>query len=296
MSLDRLRPFGTRRAWALSLLASLLLFGSGCASAPRGPAAAPVPMDSESLWRLYEQAVVAARYPQPEHVSTKLVPILLHTPGLVWDGDGQKVLMAAWTKAQHYAGQPPYDDTIPVSLWLTAAPFLRQFCQQTGLQGNALRLRLAERLGLPPDASYDTVVQMWVDPHQIFRSCPDPEVTDHECEVNLTPGLVDPSASCPWSAALQSQLSGQFVSVAESHLDWMCSNWTKTYLPGNPRQSYPWTALGYTYDWGGGDFHGESEFVLSANSPVVIESVTPMDAYCAPDRTRRGRPGLTLTP
>jgi hypothetical protein len=281
MPWERRHSFATRRAFALALLAALLLFGSGCASAPRAPVTS-VTTDTESLWKLYEQAVAAAKYPQPGHVSTKLVPILRYTPGLVWDESGQKVLMATWSKAQYYTGKPPYDYTVPVKAWLTAVPFLQRFCRQTALQGDALRLRVAERLGLPPDASNDAIVQMWVDPHTFFRPCPDPEVTDHECEVNLTPDPVDPSAPCPWSAALQSQLSGNFVAVSESHLNWMCSNWTNTYPPGDPRHSYPWTALGYTYDWGGSDFHGESEFVLPANTQVVVESVTLTDAYCAP--------------
>lgn len=287
MSLDRLRLSGTRCALALSLLSSLMLFASGCASTPKGPAATSAGADPESLWQRYEKAVMAAKYPQPRHISTKLVPILLHTPGLIWDASGQKVLMATWTEAKDYKGQPPYDYTVPDDVWLTATPFLRQFCQQTGLKGEALRLRIAERLGMPPNTTDDVFVQMWVDPKMFFRPCPDPEITDHECEVNLTRGSVDRSASCPWSAALQQQLSGQFVLVAENHLDWMCSNWTSSYPPDNPRQSYPWTALGYTYDWGGTDFYGESEFVLPAKTPVVIESITPTDVYCAPEAKAR---------
>lgn len=275
MPLNRRRSFAIRSAFTGPLL--VLLFASGCASA-RGPAVT----DPETLWQQYEQAVEAARYPQPDHVSRGLVPILTFTPGLVWDESGQKVLMVTWTKAQFYTGQPPYETTIPVAAWLTAVPFSRQFCQKTGLEGDALRLRIAERLGLPPDASNDSFVQMWVDPQTFFRPCPDPEVTDAECQVSLTAGPVDTSAPCPWSAAPEDQLSGRFVTVAQSHLDWMCSNWTSTYPPGEPRKSYPWTALGYTYDWGAPNHRGESEFVLPAKTPVVIESVTPTDVYCAP--------------
>lgn len=276
MPWDRRPPIAFRSTVFLPLFAVLLL-ASGCASVrPK-----PVP-DTESLWKLYEQAVEDARYPQPDHISKALVPIATFTPGLVWDESGQKVLMVTWTKAQFYTGQPPYETTIPVPAWLTAVPFSRQFCQKTGLQGDALRLRIAQRLGLPPDASNDSFVEMWVDPHTFFRPCPDPETGDAECRVNLTAGPVDTSAPCPWSAALEDQLSGGFVTVSEDHLEWMCSNWTSTYPPGEPRKSYPWTALGYTYDWGSKTHRGESEFVLPANTPVVIESVTPTDVYCAP--------------
>ena len=64
--------------------------------------------------------------------------------------------------------------------------------------------------------------------------------------MNLTAGTVDTSASCPWNAALTDQLSGKFVTVAQSQIEWMCSNWTSSYPAGEPRKSYPWTALGYT--------------------------------------------------
>lgn len=262
---------------ALAFLFVVLIVVSGCASTR--PATVT---DTAKLWVLYGQAVEAAKIPQPDHISKQLVPIATLTPGLVWDESREKILMATWVKAQYYTGKPPYDTTIPVAAWLTAAPFLQRFCRQTGLQGNALRLRIAQRLGMPPDASNDSFVQMWVDPHTFFRPCPDPEINDQECQVNLTDGPADSSGACPWSAALQGQLSGAFVTVAENHLDWMCSNWTSSYPPGEPRKSYPWTALGYTYDWGSPNIYGESEFVLPANTPVVIESITPMNAYCAP--------------
>ncbi len=272
-----------RAAAASSLLAVFLLAVAGCASAPRG---AGQPAAGEDLWRAYAKAVEAAKVPRPDHVSKDLVPLLTFTPGLVWDQggqSGQKVLMSTWTYAKYYTGTPPYDYTVPsqVEVWLTAVPLLRRFCHHTGLTGPALTLRLAQRLGLPPDASDDAFVQMWVDPRTVFRPCPDPEITDRECQVNLTAGKAASPPSCPWSAALAGQVSGAFVTVTQKHLDWMCANWIKSY-PGDPRKSYPWTALGYTYDWGGGqDFYGESEFVIPSGTRVVIESVTPTDAYCA---------------
>jgi hypothetical protein len=195
--------------------------------------------------------------------------------------------MGTWTKAKYYTGTPPYPIDLGAQSWFTAVPFFQQFCRSTGLQGDALRLRIAQRLGMPPDADNDVVVQMWIDPHDFFRPCPDPEINDAECQVNLTAGLVDTSSSCPWSAALTDQLSGKFVTVAQSQIDWMCSNWTSSYPSGEPRKSYPWTALGYTYDWGATSFYGESEFVAFKGTPAVVESITPTDAYCAPAAVTR---------
>jgi hypothetical protein len=263
------------RATALPLLAALFL--AGCAGAPRAHTD-----NLEDLWQEYNQAVANAKYPQPSRISKQLVPIAQYAPYLVWDESGQKVLMATWSQAKFYTGTPPYTTTQPVTTWLTAVPYLQRFCRPTGLTGEALRIRLAQRLGIPPTSTNDAIVQMWVDPHLFFRPCPDPEINDQECQVNLTTGLVDTSAPCPWQAALSDQVSGQFVTVSAAHLNWMCSNWTSSYMPAPGSPSYPWTALGYTYDWGSPSFYGESEFVLPAGSTVTIQSVTKNDDYCAP--------------
>lgn len=266
-------------------LVILLTLTTGCATSRAG-----APRDMEGLWKEYEQAVQAAKYPVPAHVSRDLVGILTYTPGLVWDQAGQKVLMAAWTKAAYYNnpnGQP-YDMTLTHQTWLTAVPFLQRFCQKSGLQGPALTLRLAQRLGMPPNTDYDAFVLMWVDPEDFFRPCPDPEIIDHECVVDLTPKPVDQGSSCPWADALQEQVSGEFVDVTQAHLQWMCSNWTGSYLPDKPRESYPWTALGYTWDWGSKNPRGESEYVVPAGTAVTVQSVTPTDPYCARP-TRRAR-------
>jgi len=46
-------------------------------------------------------------------------------------------------------------------------------------------------------------------------------------------------------------------------------------------QGYPWTRLGYTYDWGSnaGEI-GLSEFVLRAGSAALIQSITATNDYC----------------
>jgi hypothetical protein len=286
----RTLPAGSPLRAALPLLAlagSLLLALAGCVTAHPAPAAGARAVDS--LWADYEHAVEDARYPQPDHISRDLVPITTFFDGLVWDETRQKVLMVNWTYASRYNPGPT---TLSRATWLTAAPFLRRFCQASGLRGQALEIRLSQRLGTPPDTTYDSFVEMWVDPADFFRPCPDPEINDRECQVNLTAGSVDRGSSCPWSAAREHQLSGKFATVLEAHLDWMCSNWASSYPPGKPRRSYPWTALGYTYDWipSSRDHVGESEFVAPQGTTVVVRRVIPTAEYCAPQAAREPRP------
>jgi hypothetical protein len=49
----------------------------------------------------------------------------------------------------------------------------------------------------------------------------------------------------------------------------------------DPSKGYPWTRLGYTYDWGNPESEvGLSEFVVAAGSMVGIEAVSDNETYC----------------
>jgi hypothetical protein len=265
-------------------LCVVLLTGliAGCASQGAAPPVARAPrvaLSSQDLWALYVKAVETAKHPKPSAISTGLVAIVHSTPGLRWDAQG-RVLMVTWTKRQYYEGSVgnPYTFT-HAPVWLTAVPRLQDFCRTLGLPTGELEMRLRQLLGLPPDASYDAFVQVWIDPKAFFRPCADPEITDHECTLNLT--VYDsPDDQCPWKDSFQNQTSARWTTVTQDHLTWMCDNWTHSY-PANPRDGYPWTGLGYTYDWGQPNPVGESEFVAPQGTTVVIESITGTAEYCA---------------
>jgi hypothetical protein len=279
----RIDRFAVRTALALLLLAA----ASGCATQRLAPR---VHLPQEELWKLYAQAVAETKMPVSAHLSRSLTALTNSTQGLQWNGQGQ-VLMATWTQASYWQGATPGQ---PFTLsnhdvWLSPSPFLQQFCRQLRLPPNLLKLRLAQKLGMPPNSTNDTVVSMWVSPSQIFRPCPDPEVNDGECVVDLTAGPADPSppSLCPWQDAIdKGQVSGTWTKVTAEHLLWMCKNWTSSYT-GNPQTSYPWTALGYTWDWGGPKSHiGESEYIVPGGATVTIEAVTPVETYCTASTSR----------
>lgn len=273
-----------RRTLRIGLGLSLSLWLAGCVghrppvSSRPAPLAARVALSDDELWKLYEEAVTAARYPQAAAISTSLVPIQTTTPGLRWDDQG-RVLMVTWTKAQYYSGAEGQTRTFDHGdVWLTAVPSVQRFCRALGLPPDQHTLRLEQLLGLPPNAGYDAFVELWIDPRDFFRPCADPEIIDRECTVNLSVGPSPPS-SCPWADSFASQTGARWLTVTQAHLDWMCANWTKTYV-ADPRKSYPWTGLGYTYDWGQPNPVGASEFVAPKGTTVLIESVTPTTEYC----------------
>src|SRR5581483_6857750 len=95
-----------------------------------------------------------------------------------------------------------------------------------------LDLRLKQRLGLPPDAAYDTFVEFTVaadDAKKIFRPC----------------GDWDPSTST-CNAVKGSDVWNSNSGIQPEALDWLVKNHYSSYATDHP---YPWTALGYTFDW-----------------------------------------------
>lgn len=257
---------------AVTLLGVVL----GCAGA-RAPAS-----PDDTVWHRYLAAVAAARRPEASKISKDLLPISRDASRLQWR-DG-RVLMVTWTKSVHFP-RPPYERGYAFPLygdtWFTVVPAIREFCQ--GFRGGDLDLRLRQRLGLPPDDANDVFVELWIDPQDIFRPCPDPAISDSQCQVGIP--LVDAapvSGETPWPCPPASpQLSGKFVTVDPAHLHWMCKNWRHSHENPDPKDNYPWTALGYTYDWNArGDHRGESEYVALGGTRVVFERRVGTEEYC----------------
>jgi len=69
------------------------------------------------------------------------------------------------------------------------------------------------------------------------------------------------------------------VGTPQEHIDWFDNLKATSY--GD--DGYPWTRLGYTYDWYPDMTDiGLSEFVIRKGTTVMVESVSAQDAYCTP--------------
>lgn len=283
----------------LFTISAVLCLVAGCASQRGGsPVVSPsstapvcplcIDPTSPQILAAYTAALADAKYPAPEKISRQLTPLLPTTDGLIWNDRGE-ILMVTWTKTQYFSDPEKHRRGEPFSLavdtWLTAAPFVRDFCQAQRLDDPMLILRLEQLIGLPPGRGKDAFLEVWVDPADVFRPCPDPEISDHECQVEIP--MIDRAAppdtpTGPWDCSAKRQVSDRFVTVNPDHLQWMCYNWTLSYGSDDPFDNYPWTALGYTYDWGSPeDPRGVSEYVSPKGSEVVFHSLTPTELYCS---------------
>ncbi len=279
----------------LFAVAVSLILTAGCVSRGGGRHGSQAPVcplcldpASPEIVAAYASAIEAAKYPTPAKISRDLTPLLRSTEGLIWNDRGQ-ILMVTWTRAKYFSDPEKYRRGEPFTLygdtWLTAAPLVRDICRRLSLDGPMLSLRLEQLLGLPPGRQKDVFLEIWVDPVDLFRPCPDPEISDHECLVEVPvvgrDALHDAARGEPWGCTLERQVSGRYVTVHPGHLRWMCDNWASSYGDEDPFENYPWTALGYTYDWGNPEDHrGPSEYVSLGGSEVMFHSLTPTELYC----------------
>jgi hypothetical protein len=229
-------------SWAFVLLLAL-------ACDPHTTTAPPTPAQSPQA--AYESAIADAVFADSAEICRHLVAIRPDRPGVIWSGDGSRVLVVTWTK---YPSSFPAADTVLTSwgdLWVTSCPEMAESLKSEGVSSARFVRRVEEMLGLPPDKGYTHFAELWVRPADLFRPAYDPDIADTTC------GLSYPS------------------DIAPDYVAWFEDNIIDSYFP--PR--YPWTRLGYTYDWGGPDEIGLSEFVLKKSSHAIVKATYSNDQF-----------------
>jgi hypothetical protein len=248
-----------------AVYASFIIAGCGSDS----PAAAPP--SPAALQSMYSSASYDARTVTSAKISTNLTPITSDNRNLIWENGvpGSRVLMLSWIKssdAKYYDGtvdpacRPGSSNcTLNADLWVTVAQEMKHFFPAMPPQP----IRIAQLLGVPPEYAAEdrSMVELWVSPKDMFRPCPDPEITDRECQTEFPS---DPFRTFS-STELVRATEGPGWNVFMNYTGWF--NNRKNYIYTNARNypassPYPWTRLGYTYDWGSSSHVGLSEFVV----------------------------------
>ena len=242
------RFFRFKRVVLLLLISQLF---SGCAVQQTLP-------DQGALKQRYHEAVIDAEKAEPSEISKNLVAIVPSNTHLVWknktDSLNAKILVVTWTDYNGYDDKIAKPVTLSREIWVTTVPEVKNFCRR--LREN-VSLRLEQLLGLPPKAGKTKFVEMWVRPNDLFRPSADPEITDSEAEIEFR----TPNA---------------FVKVSDNYRAWYTELKRRSY----GENGYPWTRLGYTYDWGDSHNHiGMSEFVIMPGATVEINSISSTTEY-----------------
>ena len=227
--------------FALLFSVSFLLPFAGCNTAT---------ITDAELESDYRDAVIDAQVAEPDEICCNLEAIVYYNPDLIWEGQpgDSRVLLLTWTSWDGYNDKAGETMTVSREIWVVIPEELKDFFNQNrSLSGNNLVLRLEQLYGLPPHNGKEWFVEIWANPDDIFRPSPDPEITDYEAELDF-PKWVD-----------------------TQYQDWFNELKSKSY----GESGYPWTRLGYTYDWGNPKSEiGLSEFIIMPDSTVKIQSVS----------------------
>lgn len=220
--------------------------------------------DEVKVQKVYSIVIGDAAKPQPWEISRSLTQVTPTNNTLVHktiNGEDY-ILVSTWQNdTTYYVPNPStgYYNTGNYPIWVTLAPELQTQCQTPSFgRREGLDLRLKQLLGLPPDTKKQYFVEFWVQPKDLFRPCPDPEITDGSC------GLAFPD------------------DVTEDHKKWINDLRIASYYNPDWNKNYPWTELGYTYDWNRKNKTnvGLSEFVIQKNSNLVIHHISKTEDYC----------------
>lgn len=239
----------------------ILIFIGGC---KKDDPVNPTPeVPSLTMAQLYQHAILDAMVADSSEVIDTLWQISKENTALQWKTINGKdyVLLASFMR---YPNSYPVGDSI-TNVWGESWVFIPQ--QMKARIGKDLQttsdttMRICQLLGLPPanERSNTHIAEMWVNPERLYRPAGDPRVATR------TAGAV---------------LSNN---VSETYNTWFNNYILFAYyrtLSGSADFHYPWTRLGYTYDWAPDSPEvGLSEYVLQASSGAWVERVSSVGSY-----------------
>lgn len=239
-------------AWRLILVWGLLSLVAGCAT---------ITSEAVDPQAAYRAAIADAAVASP----AKRMPLRALPPQ-------ETVAVVSWVVQQRV---PCTSAAVPCGLtvgqdpmWVTLAGEVQSACRSWQLRGDALRRRMEQLLGLPMDPPVQyrkaMVVEMLVPRERLQRPCLGLDETDPSRPVCT----LEAQSSTPLE--LRHFVGQQMAS---------------SYVVDSPRgPGYPFTRLGYTYDWGPDarpNHYGASEFLVSPGTALVATRVVDTDTYCA---------------
>lgn len=166
-----------------------------------------------------------------------------------------KVRVVTWSK---------YPESYPLGkptalkwgeVWVTRDNDVKSRCRN--FLKNTVVSDTQKLLGLPANnAEKRSFITLEVDSSALFRPCANPGLQDKTCSPDFP------------------------KDVPQSHAAWYAHQSSMSYQSGS---GFPWTRLGYTYNWkAGANEVGVAEFVIKKGAEVLPLNATETAAYCAP--------------
>lgn len=163
--------------------------------------------------------------------------------------------------------------------WVALPDKLKRWC--TSFDQSTLRQRLDQLYGFPPGWSAHSVLLEFEikpvapetvanEPVNIFRPCSDPRVYTSRCPIRV-PETVE----------------GVSAAAMNEHARWLLNHMLDSYrLKDASIVPFPFTGLGYTYDWSPENLNhvGLSEYVVKKDTVLHAPRIHELEAYCLPEK------------
>lgn len=202
---------------------------------------------------LYEAAVRDAAFADKDEVH-QLVSIDKTSDMVTWNSTGDKVLVLSWHE---------YPDSFVKgtdvtfkwgAVWTFTDREIIEWYKQNKNTVTDWELRLKQLIGFPEDKNRTHFSAFWVDPADLVRPAYETDIT----------------AQLDYSSVLNHD------DFDESFAEWFDANIISSYFDGH----YPWTRLGYSYDWAdNGTEYGLTEFLILKDSHGTVEFTLSNDEF-----------------
>ncbi len=193
---------------------------------------------SEELWKA---AMTDAVFSEDSEVR-ELVALTNEDSRVIWDESGRRVLLLSWHDYDDECAPGTSIGTEFGDIWATSVGEMQAWYEDNS-DTEDWNLRFAQLLGVHEDEGYTRFTAFWVAPEDVIRPA---YVTD-----------------------VTRQMKNDYSCVTdEAYKAWFDRNILWSYFESD----YPWTRLGYTYDWSGGESeYGLTEFLIFDGSKTEIE-------------------------
>lgn len=216
-----------------------------------------------SMNQLYQNAILDAMVADSSEIIDTLWALTPKNTSLKWKTINGKphVLLASYMR---YPSSYPVGDSITTSWgesWLFVPQQMKARIGSSFSVTSDTTMRICQLLGLPPanERSNTHIAEIWVNPERLYRPAGNPVITTTRS-----------------GAALSINSTGTFTSWFNNYIVFA---YYRT-LSATADYHYPWTRLGYTYDWAPkANEVGLSEYVLQSNSGAWVEKVSKVSDY-----------------
>lgn len=233
-----------QKQFFIGAVAAVFVLFAGCFGCPG------VQKSAETL---YENAVKDAMLSEPSEIHP-LVCISEDEPLVSWK-DGKVLMLTLHSYPDFYTE----GKTVSLSFghsWTFTDKEIEAWYKANGRSVTDWTLRIRQLLGIAPERNHTHVSAFWTDPKDIRRPAYQIDAARQLTEADLDGSSLDGLS------------------------DWFCSTIVSSYYIGKTK--YPWTRLGYTYDWAdNGTEYGVTEFLVLKDSSVTVEFTKSIQEFAA---------------